>query len=131
MSERVFLFRAGSIRDTIAMGGWFPHVVVGACLVLGVGIVLLGLLLGPNGGQVALPLWTVAALALPRALLIWHLSRCWRHRLYLCDEGIASQELLAQTEVNFADVVGVKWFSEGLGAAKVRTLESHLLVTLA
>jgi hypothetical protein len=130
MSERVFLFRAGKIRETIATARWFLYFGVIYCLVVGGGIVLLGLLLGPKGGPAGLPQWTIAALALPGGLLVWHLIFCSRHRLYLCEEGIASQGALALPEVSFADVVALRWHSEGLGGAVIRTQQNRVGVNL-
>jgi hypothetical protein len=131
MSERVFLFRAGSIRETVVTVGWFLYFGLGASFAIGGCIVVLGLLLAPKGGQAGLLLWIVAALALSSTLLVWHLALCWRHRLYLCEDGIARRDLRALAEINFADVVGLKWHSEALGGAVVRTDVTRIRVNLA
>jgi hypothetical protein len=122
MSEETFLPRAGPIKETFVASKWFRNMMTVACLALCGGIELLWWLIALRGGGGAVvQLGAMAFLALIAVLLAAHLFFCWRHRLYLCEDGLASRGLGATTEVAFADVVQLKWWPESPGAATLST----------
>ncbi|HEV8001384.1 MAG TPA: hypothetical protein VGP63_15960 [Planctomycetaceae bacterium] len=79
----------------------------------------------------AVSLISTTAIALVAVMLVLHVVFCSRHRLYLCDNGIAVRGIRKIVEVSFADVVHLKWRSDGFGSAVLRADPGRITINLA
>jgi hypothetical protein len=132
MSNETFFSLVEPVRETAVVRRWYRVFVVGICLALCGGIGLLGFLGAQMGAPAtAVSLISTTAIALVAVMLVLHLVFCSRHRLYLCDNGIAVRGIRKIVEVSFADVVHLKWFSDGFGSAVLKADAGRLTIVFA